>query len=705
MRRASTEGVIIGTVIADAITKVFELSAAFVRLGLNVGRYQDIAEKTQSDPAGLASFRTEADIAGVSIDSVGMAMNRMALQLAQSNDESRGAARALKSINIEIADFRALSPGQQYRTLAKALEGYAEGQNKVNLLQNVMGRGGAEQIVLMKELAKENESGIRLTNLQIAMADDVADSLARVRSQNKQLAEYMAVGTLPALEAVTRALNEAMLEALGFDRQTKALDNTAVQDFAFEVAKAFAFMADSVRGSSLTVTTAAKTIGAMAAQAVALGKGILTNQNVQDIERNIRAIGDAWREDVGAQFDAFVASTTMQDRVEKAAQDIRARLKRQSEPTTGDFSRLDRTSKPAVPDQTPEKKDAYKSLMEQIREFTAAQELQAASGDKVTAGQRLQIKVYEELDKLTGKGSLNKKLEADAALQHALALEKENAARERAAKVSEQQRDINRELLSDLARQTDEALQRAKVAEYQADVFGFKELERLEIARLRDTAAELRRTAVVIDGTNAEAAANQMLSERADALEREARARGRRAEAERKYAEDAYAGASRAIENYMKEVKQSGFAAEQAVGNQLRTIEDGLTSLFTNNRVKVRDFVNQFIAEWARLNIIRPFMQSLIDGGVGSLLTSALGFGTTSSFGFSSSNAGLNDPGFGSTTPLGGGRESASSFTGGPVYISIDSGTDQARVATMVAEGVSEGNRQFAEQLKAAGAL
>lgn len=716
--RAATEGYVLGDAITSTVRQTIQAVEAFVRLGLEVGRYQDIAEKTTSDPAGLASMRTAADVAGTSIETVGLAINRMALQLSKVDDEGKGAGKALASIGLELEAFKRLRPDQQFKELAKALEGYADTQTKVAVVQSITGRSGAEQLPFLKELANQTEQNNLLTTQQIKLADDLADSYERTRSQTKQVAEILAVSTLPALDAVTNAIKDQIIEIIGLDKATGKLDATPVQEFAFTIVRAFAYAVDEARKSVGEFIVLGKSVGAIGAafQQFFATSGMTPDGKDQAIE-NIKEIGRAWREDVGSVADSFIKGKSFVERVDEEIAKIRQRLNPQQ--TTGDFTRADRAaSKPeinfsGVNAKLKETKDVYQSLIERVRAFTAEQTAEAAQLEKLSAGQRLQISIYEKLDELGNKVSVTKKVEIDAAIQEALAIEKTNIARERRKKLDEENAKITQRALEEEFRHLVQTEQLAQAAIDEADALGKTraQLDAVEISRLRDAAAMLRLQAATAEGEGLGRQYNQMLLQQADALDQAANARLRRAEYEKRYAEDALGGAQRAVQKYMDSVKEMGIETERSVSGVLGTIEDSLTELSVKGATDTKRLITTIISEFNRLVIIKPLMAQIFGNGSGGYadwigkLFSLFGAsgGGASSLGFSSTNAGLNDPGFGVSASSS--RQSAASFQGGPTYITIDSRTDQAQVAQLVAEGVQQGNQAMAEHLQSMGVL
>jgi hypothetical protein len=226
---------------------VIAAAVAFEKLIGNVAKYQDLAEQTGGDAAGIASLRTAADVGGTSLKSLTAASNRLQLGLSRVDDESKGVGNALASIGIEVESFKKLRPDEQMREIGKALNQYADDGNKVAVIQGILGRGAASMLSSLKELGNEQESNNRLTNEQIRIADDYKDAQARSRSELLQLAETMAVQVLPAVTALTDTFKSVIPELLGIGSGVSELEkNKAIQEWSKAGAESVAFLADAM---------------------------------------------------------------------------------------------------------------------------------------------------------------------------------------------------------------------------------------------------------------------------------------------------------------------------------------------------------------------------------------------------------------------------------------------------------------------------
>jgi lambda family phage tail tape measure protein len=282
---------------------------ALDRLIKSVGDFQDLADQTGADPAGLASFKTAADIAGIGIESIATASVRLSSRLAKVGDDSKGAGRALAAIGIEVEKFKTLRPDEQYRAIAVALDGYADGAGKVAVATELFGQGGAKQLKALKEIAGQTEQNNGLTNEQIALADEYADASARLQSQLGLLAQKAAIEAAPALLALQTALIESISEVIGLDKATGNLaTNSGVADFAEAAVRALGFVVDAGDGVARVFRVVGTTIGGVAAAAAALASGNLRQaQSISaDLSKQVDSILSA--EQFSVRLDRAIAA-------------------------------------------------------------------------------------------------------------------------------------------------------------------------------------------------------------------------------------------------------------------------------------------------------------------------------------------------------------------------------------------------------------
>lgn len=608
--------------ISGTVSVIARVISGFVSMSTAVGHYQDLAETTMGDPAGLASLRTSADVAGQSIDSVALMIQRMNVALSNSEDDSKAAGKGLALIGLDIEKFKQLKGDEQIRSLAKALDQYADSNMKMTIVQAVTGRGGAQQLVFLKELAGEQERVNIVTNEQIKLADDVSDAAARTRSTIRQNIEVMATGLLPAYAGVTSAVKTFIEKLLESDEEGKRVSKSkALEEFAWRMAGAFAASADVVMEAIDVVRIGAAAYMSFYDQLDAFlsrGKGIGSDEN------------DAIRARYSALSDAIanrrtVSALLAEARAEQEAEAARRSSSPDNKPEIEQASlRADKGEK--------EKKDlisdnakAYMHLQGAIGAVIAEQAALEASGERLTKVDHIRLDIagksaaaFQAMSPEWRKAILSYLDEADAAEKAGIAAEKRRKAMEQAVHV-ERQANIEAIRAVELARDQATAAEKAD-ASYGKTARWLHELAMSERQRQKEwltaQASYTEGNETVADALRAQAEQVQRL------MDAETRLFNRR-ELERT---NAKAGIDKAIREYTESAKDAGAAGEQFAKRTFGALEDGFTDLLATGGKSTRSLVDMMIAEFYRLLVVKPLLASLSEsittnGGIGGVLS------------------------------------------------------------------------------------
>lgn len=253
---------------------VIAASVVFEKMIGNVAKYQDLAEQTGGDPAGLAALRTAADVGGTSVEALAQAAIRLEKNLSKVDDESKGAGKALAAIGLELDKFKSLTADEKLRAIGKALNNYADGGGKVAVIQDILGRGAAQLLPALKELGDEQEKSNKLTNEQIRIADDYKDNQARARSELIQTIEVMAMQAVPVVTAFIETIKELGKEFLVTNGATTEFSqNAMVVEFAGQAALALARLADTAYTLGQAINFLGQSYGAAGAVVAAIADG------------------------------------------------------------------------------------------------------------------------------------------------------------------------------------------------------------------------------------------------------------------------------------------------------------------------------------------------------------------------------------------------------------------------------------------------
>lgn len=271
---------------------VVGLAVAIDQALKSAAQFKDLEESTGGSAEGFASMAVAAAAAGVEIDSIGSAVNKLTKSLVGVDDESKAAGAALKAIGIEVDQFKKLDPIAQYEAVGKALNGYADGAEKVAVAQALFGKSGAEQLKVFKAIEEQGGRQVVLTQAQIESADAYADAQAIAIAQLKQYASIAAVQFLPAISDVVTVVVDFARALVGVDEAgNKLAAENHLKDFADACADAFAKVIDIGVAVGKTFDVVGKTIGASFAIVSAAKRGAsaeaaeISKQLEEDVKR------------------------------------------------------------------------------------------------------------------------------------------------------------------------------------------------------------------------------------------------------------------------------------------------------------------------------------------------------------------------------------------------------------------------------------
>lgn len=409
--------------------------AAIDQLVKQAGNFQDLAEATGADAEALASFAVSAKVAGLEMQSIADASVKLTKNLQGVDDESKAAGAALSAIGIPIKEFKALDPATQIETVAKALAGFDDGASKVAVSLALFGKSGAQLLPFLKELANEGGRQVILTREQIQLADEYADKQARVTAQINLYAQSLAVSTLPAINAVTKAGVEFVKSLLVIDSTASQLEaNKAIELWAERVARAIAFVVDAFDG-----------LIRIGQEAFIFGKAALDQADAlasKDFKR-ISEIGAAWKKEAAAILNRPLFSTKIEEEFAalKKFQSGRAREDRGFTPAGRqiNFAGAEKEAK-AIKEKTTEADRYLESLQRQIEktnELSTVEQvlldLQKGRIEGLKPGQldnilaiAQQIDAYKELEKWVKES--NKAFEEEVRISKQMADDRTKAA-------------------------------------------------------------------------------------------------------------------------------------------------------------------------------------------------------------------------------------------------------------------------------------
>jgi hypothetical protein len=212
-----------------------------------LGDMKDAIRKSGADPEEFQRLAVVARDAGVSIESLGKALNKANLFLAQARAGSEKHREVLKAIfnTTEDLNYETLKSSDVFYRLNDAMQDSSQEAEVLNALTKVFGKTGIELVPIMEKTSSElkkqaNEYQI-LTKSQLDAADSLDKYLERMERKRKLMEKEAAVAT--AIKAQANEYKEAIGQAsrspeIDYFKKTEEENKKAFQDALMKTLKA-----------------------------------------------------------------------------------------------------------------------------------------------------------------------------------------------------------------------------------------------------------------------------------------------------------------------------------------------------------------------------------------------------------------------------------------------------------------------------------
>lgn len=223
---------IIGLVSAVSVDM---LAGKFTDAVSSLAKLDDAAEMTGASVESLSSLLNTLKPSGVGLDQITDAAGKLARAMQGADEESAKAAQAFAALQIETRDAAGnLRPVDDVlKELADSLAGYADGTNKVALVQAIFGRGAASLLPMLKDLAQTQQQAASVTTEQAAEAERLEKAMGRLALGAEHLWQALASKLVPSLADLIDRFTQAGDAGLGF---ISKVFNTATRDSELDIA-------------------------------------------------------------------------------------------------------------------------------------------------------------------------------------------------------------------------------------------------------------------------------------------------------------------------------------------------------------------------------------------------------------------------------------------------------------------------------------
>ena len=190
---------------------------SMVRFGLAQGEVVDKTSKlasrlgmTYGELAGLAHA---GDLAGVGIDTIGMAATKLDVALVQATNGSATATAKFKKLGLSVQDMAGMNAEQRFQAIAEAISKMPNAADRSAAAMSLFGRAGAQMLPMFEDgaaglqamSAEAEKFGLKLTNAQGKDIEGMNDAFTRVQAAINGVVQQIVANLAPAVGDITNA--------------------------------------------------------------------------------------------------------------------------------------------------------------------------------------------------------------------------------------------------------------------------------------------------------------------------------------------------------------------------------------------------------------------------------------------------------------------------------------------------------------------
>lgn len=291
-RRIAGLGAIAGTVALGGLARMVKGSFA------TIDATSKLADNLGLTTRQLIGYQHAAKLSGVTNEQLGTAFKRMLKNISDAGLGLTTAKRAFAALGLSAAALERLSPDQQFKSIADALNRVELQSDKARIAQDLFGRSGISLLKMAESgsvglaaLQREAEKlGLTFDRLGGAKVEVANDALARTGSIFTGMANTLAIELAPALTDIADRFNAWATAGEGAAaRVRKALDD--VLPVINAISSAFNFVKGSILGGVSRTTGIAGFIPSLLGSDYLSNLSKVTGQDARTAMQRVPGIG------------------------------------------------------------------------------------------------------------------------------------------------------------------------------------------------------------------------------------------------------------------------------------------------------------------------------------------------------------------------------------------------------------------------------
>tara|TARA_E500000318_G_scaffold27392_1_gene27609 strand:- start:406 stop:2136 length:1731 start_codon:yes stop_codon:yes gene_type:complete len=216
----------IGAVVAKSSTEIDKLAKTSERLGIPIEKLQ--------------ALHRMAELSGVRVNTLNMAMQRMTRRVSEAANGTGEAQNALAELGLDAERLAALSPDQQFKLISEAMAGVANQGDRVRLAMRLFDSEGVALVNTMalgadaidKVGERLRQLGVTLSETDAGKVEAANDAFSEMAAAVQGAANRLTVELAPIIIEVSKLLTDAMANQKGFTNAIQTGVQIAIAGFA-----------------------------------------------------------------------------------------------------------------------------------------------------------------------------------------------------------------------------------------------------------------------------------------------------------------------------------------------------------------------------------------------------------------------------------------------------------------------------------------
>ncbi|MCG3726320.1 hypothetical protein [Vibrio cincinnatiensis] len=213
------------------------------------------ADRIGISTEALTQYRYASELTGVGQQKFDTAMQRMTRRMSEAAQGTGAAAGAIKELNLTAAELNQLTPDQQLKRVADAMQNVESQSDRLRLSVQLFDTEGAAMVNMLANgsqglndmAAEADRLGVTLSRIDAAKIEMANDSMAKLSAMSDSWKRSLAVEMAPLFAALADEISNTTQAAGGFGVVTTEALGTVV--------KGVGFLGDVWRGWDLIIKT------------------------------------------------------------------------------------------------------------------------------------------------------------------------------------------------------------------------------------------------------------------------------------------------------------------------------------------------------------------------------------------------------------------------------------------------------------------